>query len=189
LIRKLLPDKGFFNSGVTTITRAPGETQEQFDATKDQATFRHGGETHTLVLDGKTDDVVLQSVNKYVDQETWITDLKQLEGKTVEILTACKHAEDIFDDLEDDTVTLQAGKTWIALPDFNKEHEVTGYTLLPPSYGKSHSISVDPHGDSYRFSVSTDSSDGALGHSMSGILQKDGSIKPYHEGISWKGEE
>lgn len=185
MIRKIPPNPEFFNRGLTTIARKPSETQEEFDSTKDQATFQHDGKEYTLQLDGKTDDVVLSTLKG--NPEFWLTDLKQLNGRSDAILKACDATEDWGRDLSASEVDLGTGGSWFASPDFNNKHEVVGHSLYRLGGGEDHSITVRRDEDGITFDVKTASPDGLLKHSMSGLLQSDGSVQPYREGVLWQG--
>ena len=187
MIKKLLPDPKLFNIGVTTIQKAPQESEEQFNATKDQATFSFEGQSHTLKLDGKIDDIVAQQLRN--PERNHITDLEQLKGKTSEIMAACEASEDMKSDFHSQTLDLGLETKWFASPDYNENHEIDGHTLYPIGRGGGHSISVSQEEDGLKMIVSTDTPESAgLGHSMSGLFTNDGQIILQHEGVSYKGE-
>ena len=187
MIKKIMPDPKFFNVGITTIQKSPQESEEQFEATKDQATFTFERETHTLKLDGKTDELITQQLRN--PDQNYITDLEQLKGKTDEILAACKACEDMKSDFQSQTLDLGLETKWFASPDYNENHEIDGHTLYPIGKGDGHSISVSQEEGGLKMLVSTDTPKSAgLGHSMSGLFTNDGQIILQHEGVSYKGE-
>lgn len=194
MVRKLLPKSSVFSIGLTTIQRLPKESQQQFDATKGDATYPFKGETHTLILDGKTDDVVFSEL--YKPEENFITDLQQLRGKTEAIVKACKASEDIFGDIQEAEVDLGTRQPWIALPDLDRNAEVIGHTLYPANSGRSHSISVSQSEEGVRLTVSTEtpnrsglSGEETLGHTMAGLFTSDGSIIADYEAIGYQGKK
>ena len=187
MIRKILPNPQLFNTGVTTIQKSSRESQEQFDATKDQATFTFGGEAHILQLDGKVDDIVTQQLRN--PENNYITDLEQLRGKTNEILKACQASEDMSSDFKSQSLDLGLNNKWFASPNYDENHEIDGHTLYPIGRGSGHSITVESEEPGLKMTVSTETPQSAgLGHSMSGLFLTDGRVILQHEGVSYKGE-
>lgn len=179
-VHKMTPDAPFW-SGITRIQRKAGETQEQFDATKDQATFQVGQETHTLQLDGKVDDIVLQGLRPgYGD--TLISDIRQLANHGPAIREACLKSEDVFSNAE---VDLGTGSPWYAFPDKDEKYQTYGYTLVNGPGPQTVSVKLE---DNNVVDVCVSSKDNArdLGHSMRAKIGADGTCEPHLEGISWK---
>ena len=185
MVTKSTPN--LFSMEMVSIRRGPNESQEQFDATKDQATFPFKGETHTLVFDGKTDDVVLKQFDN--PETRFITDLQQLRGKSTSILKACKASEDDFYKEEDIRVELGTDSDWVALYDQNPEDP--SYTLLPQGVGRAHSIAVKKSEQGLLMTVQTETqamltSQPVLKHVMTGLLTADGQVIPNSESVIYR---
>lgn len=181
MVVKLSPDKSLFGTGITRIDRRPGETQEQFDATKDQATYQIGADTHTLVLDGKIDEALAGGLQPGYNRRL-LSDIRDLAGKTEEILHACKTSEDWR---SEGTVDLGTGAEWTAFPNTDpKTHLVTSYDLIEGPGPQE--VNVRLLDDGMIISVSSKDQKRELGHSMSAHFSADGSCNLVSEGVSWQ---
>jgi len=179
---KLTPDAPFW-SGITRIQRKESETQEQFDATKDQATFQVGQDTHTLTLDGKVDDIILQGLNPYYQSDRLITDIRQLSGKATELREACLKSEDAFANAE---VDLGTGNNWYCFPQKDSQtHQTYGYELISGPGPQTLSVRLEDNGV-VDVCVSSKDEVRDLGHSMRAKITPDGSCEPTLEGVSWQ---
>ena len=179
---KLNPEAPFW--GITRIQRNAAETQEQFDSTKDQATFQIGQDTHTLTLDGKIDDAILQGLNPdYTGSDRLITDIRQLSGKASDLREACLKSEDVFANAE---VDLGTGNNWFCFPQKDSQTQQTyGYELVCGPGPQTVSVRLEDNGV---VDVCVSSKDNArdLHHSMRAKITPDGSCQPTLEGVSWK---
>ncbi|MGE0490110.1 MAG: hypothetical protein AB7S38_12960 [Vulcanimicrobiota bacterium] len=179
MVVKMGPDQ-IFKTGFVRIERKPGESNEQFDATKDQAVFPSEGQEHKLELDGKVDDVILKGLNPGYGQSL-ITELSELAPHAAKIAAACKASEAFLATAE---VDLGTGSSWWVIPSYNTQHEITSYDLL---------AGPGPQKLNVRFAeggldviVSSDDKQRDLGHAMRGLIAADGSVTPTLEGVSWK---
>lgn len=179
MVIKMGPDS-IFKLGLVRIERRPGESNEQFEATKDQAVFPSQGQEHQLVLDGKVDDVILKGLHPGYG-ERLITRLDELAPHAAKIAEACKASEEFLATPE---VDLGTGSNWWVIPSFNTKHEITSYDLL---------AGPGPQKVNVRFAeggldviVSSDDKQRELSHSMRGLIAADGSVTPTLEGVSWK---
>lgn len=181
MVRKLIPDANSFKLGMTRIERNPGESQAQFDATKDTATFELSGQTHTLVLDGKLDDVLAQGVHAWHEGESLITDLRHFSGKAEAIAKVCKDSEELGNTA---IIDLGTGVEWMALPNYRPDdHTVYGYQLL--SGPGPQQINVSLREDGINLVVETRDKQRNIHHANRGVIGYDGSVTPNAEGVTW----
>lgn len=179
-VLKMTPDAPFW-SGITRIQRKAGETQEQFEATKDQATFQVGQDTHTLQLDGKVDDIVLQGLNPCYGDKL-ITDIRELASHGPALREACLKSEDVFANAE---IDLGTGNNWYVFPQKDSQHKTYGYELVNGPGPQTLSVRLEDHGV-IDLCVSSQDHGRELRHSMRAKIGPEGSCEPTLEGVSWK---
>jgi hypothetical protein len=176
-----LPPREPFWTGITRIERKPGESQEQFDSTKEQATYQVGKETHTLVLDGKVDQVIASGLESWYGDRI-VHDIRELAPKAAEIRQACKAAEDFGDLVK---VDLGTGNEWFVLPNIDsKTGAVSSYDLISGPGPQRMSAQLKDGGVDLVVSSSDERRN--LRHSMRAMLGDDGSCTPTLEGVSWE---
>lgn len=176
---KLCPDAPFY-TGITRIQRKAGETQEQFDSTKDQATFQVGSQTHTLQLDGKVEDVIFQGL-RAGHGDTLISDIRQLARHGSALRETCLRSENTFANAE---VDLGTGNPWYVFPDKDDEYKTYGYTLVNGPGPQTISVKLEDNGV-VDVCVSSEDKTRDLRHSMRAKIGDDGSCEPHLEGVSW----
>jgi hypothetical protein len=181
MVKNIPPSQPFW-TGFTRIEHAKGETQEQFEATKGDATYPVGSDSHVLVLDGKLDEAVASGVHAWSEGERLITDIRELAPKVAAIRDACKKSDD---ELVTSEVDLGTGYDWVAFPNKDpKTHAFASYDLI--SGPGPQQISVRFEGEETRLWVSTKDKQRDLGHSMSAQIKADGTCEPIGEGVSWQ---
>lgn len=175
------PPDNFFRTGITRIERKPGESQEQFDATKDQATYQVKDEIHTLILDGKVDGEILDGVRPG-NGDTLLTHVGELAPHYAKIKTACEKSEAF---LATEKVDLGTGNDWFILPKYkHDDHSVYGYELI--SGAGPQTLAVYPIEDGMDMTLHTRNALKDLRHSVSARITPDGKVTPLAEGVSWK---
>lgn len=180
MVVKLSPSN-FLGVGITRIDRKPGESQEHFDATKDEATYQVKDHVYTLILDGKVDSEVMDGVRPMYGEKL-ISDVGELAPHYSEIAKACKESEDF---LATATVDLGTGHDWAVLPKYKSDdHSIYGYDLI--SGPGPQTIAVYPMNVGMDMTLSTKNVSKDLGHSVSAKFTAEGLVTPFSEGISWK---
>lgn len=176
---KLTPDAPFW-SGITRIQRKAGETPEQFEATKGQATFQVGQDTHTLQLDGKVDDIVLQGLKPCYGDKL-IKDLRELSQQGPALREACLKSEAFLSHTE---IDLGTGSNWAVFPQKDSEYKTYGYDLVSGPGPQTLSVRLEENGV-IDVCVNSNDKNREVNHSMRAKIGSDGSCEPILEGVSW----
>lgn len=180
-VMKLEPSAPFW-SGITRIQRQAGESPEQFEASKERATFQVEGQQHTLTLDGKVDDIVLQGLRPYSTVDRLITDIRELKDKASVLRQACLSSEEDFSNVE---VDLGSGSSWWVFPQKDSQtHKTYGYELLNGPGPQTIFVKLEENG--VDVCVTSQDKTRELGHSMRAKIGDEGSCDPFLEGVSWR---
>lgn len=168
------------NFGFTRIERSDGETQEQFDAGKGEAGFPVGARAHTLILDGKLDDVFCQGFDDA--QETMITDLRKLSPYLASIRKACAESTDTG---KAPSVSLGPAGTFVPIPNFGRRgNHATSFDLLG-GRGSQNLNAILNFDGSLDLTVHTQDKQRELSHTMRANFRSDGTCAPKLETAFW----
>lgn len=177
-----IPPREPFWTAITRIDRRAGETQEQFDATRGEATYQVGKDTYTLELDGKLDEEISKGVHAYYHDETLVTDIRSLASKTQAIKDACLESQDFR---ADPTVDLGTGVDWHVFPNYDtKNQTITSYDLISGPGPQSLNARFTDDGG-LDLTVSSEDKKRDLRHSMRATFAADGSCALASEGVIW----
>lgn len=176
------PPSSTFGIGVTRINRGANESQEQFDSTKDTATYQIGRDTHTLVLDGKLDEAILEGVRPYFLGEKIITDIRDLGPGIEGLKRACRESQDYRNDA---TVDLGTGAEWHAFPNYDlKNQKITSYDFVSGPGPQTLNARFTEDGG-LDVVVSSQDKRREVSHSMRAVFSPDGACTPNLEGVTW----
>jgi hypothetical protein len=181
MVVNIPPSKPFW-TGITFIQHGKGETPEQFESSKDQATFQVGSETHTLVLDGKIDPVIAAEVRPWGAGERVFTDIRELAPKAADIARTCQQSEKAFGEA---AVDLGTGGEWTAFPRKDaKTKEVTHYELYSGLCPQKLLVQFAEGGT--LLTVNSENRAKDVHHSMSALITPEGECQVKHESVTWQ---
>jgi hypothetical protein len=176
-----IPPSNPFDTGITRIKREFGETQEEFDATKNDATYQIGRDTYTLVFDGKLDEPIASGIRPRHGDRI-LTDVAELVPNRASLRDACLKSQDT---LADASVDLGTGGAWHAYPNYDsKTATIASYDLV--SKPGSQTLSVKFVDGGLDVSVHSRDRKREVDHTMRAIIADHGSCTVTVEGVSWQ---
>ena len=175
-----IPPSSPFGTGITRIHRAPAETQEQFDATKGDAVYHIGNESHTLVLDGKLDESIASGISPWYGDRL-LTEVAEIAPSRENLRQACLESHNWS---ANPTVDLGTGAEWNVFP--NKDLKTSAFTSYDLISGPGpQTLNVRFAEGGLDVSVHSQDKQRDVGHTMRAFIADDGVCTPTVEGVTW----